>query len=153
MKTMQILILILTSTVFGACASEIPKDIRITVKNEWWITVSETGVFGISSLFSSDPMLMVGTKEGVIDYSKIKRKIIDGQEATTQKPEDESIALVNDKDRFLVSDDLLLEILQVAGKANQWQGAGLNSRLLLVLDKRPILKNKDMQNKALQPTR
>lgn len=150
---MQILILILTSTVFGACASEIPKDIRITVKNEWWITVSETGVFGISSLFSSDPMLMVGTKEGVIDYSKIKRKIIDGQEATTQKPEDESIALVNDKDRFLVSDDLLLEILQVAGKANQWQGAGLNSRLLLVLDKRPILKNKDMQNKALQPTR
>lgn len=140
------------ATAFSACASDAPKDIRITVKNEWWLTITPKGVLGISSLIDSNPMSMVTTKEGVIDYNTLKQKITGGQRLSDQKPEDAAIALVNDSERFLVSNDLLLEILLVAGKANQWQGAGLNDRLLGLLGKRPILKNKDIQNKALHPT-
>lgn len=152
MKTLQILLLLLLATAFSACASDAPKDIRITIKNEWWLTISPKGVFGISSLIDSNPMSMVSTKEGVVDYNKVKQKITAGQRFNDQKPENAAIALVDDSYKFLVSNDLLLEILQVAGKANQWQGAGLNNRLLGLLGKRPILENIDMQNKALHPT-
>lgn len=95
---------------------------------------------------------MVGTKEGVIDYKVLKQKITGGQKFTDQKPENESIALVDKKDKFVVSEDIMQELLRTAGNANKWQGAGLNRRLLELLDKRPILKSKEMQSKALQPT-
>lgn len=152
MKTLQITLLLLLATIFNSCASEPSEDIRITIKNEWWITISPNGVLGLSSLTDSNPMAMVSTGENVVDYKTAKQKIKDGLKFTNQTPEAVAIALVDGSDKYLVTDDLLLGILQIAGKANQWQGAGLNSRLLELLDKRPLLKSKEMQNKALHPT-
>jgi len=152
MKTLYSLILALLNTTIIACGTDKPEDIRITTRNDWWLTISPNGTFGISSLVDSNPLSMVGTKEGVIDYKVLKQKITGGQKFTDQKPENESIALVDKKDKFVVSEDIMQELLRTAGNANKWQGAGLNRRLLELLDKRPILKSKEMQSKALQPT-
>lgn len=152
MKLLHIL-LALTATIFNACASDAPKDIRITIRNEWWLTISPNGTLGISSLIDSNPMSMVSTKPNVANYHEARKQITDGQILGEQKPDEVSIALVDDSSKFVVSDDILYDLLLAAGKANQWLGAGLNGRLLSLLDNKPILRNKEMQNKALQPTR
>ncbi len=153
MKTFQILLIVLLSSILSACASNEAQDIRITVNNEWWITISPAGMLGISSLVDSDPRAGVATKEGVIEYSVIKQKILQGQKFGDVKPEVSAIASLQDSAiRFLVSEEVLLELLKKAGSANQWQGAGLNKRLLALLKQKPILKNIEEQNKALHPT-
>jgi len=153
MKTFQILLIVLLSPILSACASNEEKDIRITVNNEWWITITPTGMLGISSLVDSNPLAMVSTKEGVINYSVIKQKIIEGQKLEVAKPDVSAIASLQDSEtRFLISDEVLLELIKKAGSANQWQGAGLNRRLLALLNRKPILKNIKEQNKALHPT-
>jgi hypothetical protein len=153
MKTFQILLLILLSPILSACETDYSKDIRITVNNEWWVTVSPKGMLGIRSLVDSDPMAGVATKEGVIEYLVIKQKILQGQKLGDAKPEVSAIASLQDGAiRFLVSEEVLLDLLKKAGSVNQWQGAGLNKRLLALLKQKPILKKIEEQNKALHPT-
>jgi hypothetical protein len=153
MKTFQILLIVLLSPILNACASNESQDIRITVNNEWWITISPKGMLGLSSLVDSDPRAGVATKEGVIEYLVIKQKILQGQKLGDAKPEVSAIASLQDGViRFLVSEEVLLDLLKKAGSANQWQGAGLNKRLLALLKQKPILKKIEEQNKALHPT-
>ncbi len=152
MKTIQIALFFVFVSIVSACASDASKDIRITVKNEWWVTISPNGVFGISSLIDSNPMSMVSTKEGVIDYNAVKQKILAGEKFSTRETQNAAVASIDDGRKFLVKDEILHELLQVAGKANQWRGAGLNDRLIALLERRPLLRDKKMQNKALHPT-
>lgn len=152
MKTIQAALIFIFTTIVSACASDEPKDIRITVKNEWWITISPNGTFGISSLIDSNPMSMVGTDEGVIDYNVVKQKILGGEKFSIQETQNVAIASIDEEHKFLVKDELLHALLQAAGKANQWRGAGLNDRLIALLERRPLLKDKKKQNKALHPT-
>lgn len=153
MKTFQILLIVLLSPILSACASSEAQDIRITVKNEWWITISPKGVLGISSLVDSDPRAGATTKEGVIEYTVIKQKILQGEKSGDSKPEVSAIAELQDSAiRFLVSEEVLFDLLKKAGSANQWQGAGLNHRFLALLKQKPILEKIEKQNKALPST-
>jgi hypothetical protein len=149
MKTLHTILILILASVLDARGQVPSADIKIIINNTWWLDITPAGKLGLGCLSDSHPMSMTSSGRGVMDYSGIKQKIKSGHKLTDQNPGKSAIATLETGEKFLVSEDLLLEILQTAGKAKQWQGGSLNGRLRALLDDEPILKNKESQNKAL----
>jgi hypothetical protein len=149
MKTILSILLVALATASGASAQEPSVNIQINVNHAWWMGITPAGSLAFGSLLFSDPMGKAVTKDGVIDHAALKKKIMSGEKFTGANPEMLAVATLDSGEKFLVGEDIVLEILETAGKANQWQGPGVSTTLREFLARDPILKNKEQQNKAL----
>jgi hypothetical protein len=143
------MLLLALTTASGAFAQAPSVDIQINVNHAWWMAITPAGTFVLGSSLDAHPMGKAVTKDGVIDYPALKKKIMSGEKFKGENPGKLAVATLESGERFLVGEDIVLEILQTAGKANLWEGSGINRKVRELLESDPILKNKEQQNKAL----
>lgn len=163
MKYILFIAYTLTSLVTGCIASDTSNSsyIQISVRNTWTILISKNGQFCLKSMIDANPLSMACTKEGVIDYEHTKKMLTKGVVASEDTDALLTYGFVRQSheqghsptEKYNVDDTLLFDLLHESCIKNQWQGAGMNNRLLELLDKKPLLEDKEKQNKALQPTR
>jgi len=154
----SIFIKILIVTLIASCSkaevSSVPKDISIHIRQDWILSVTESGIVSLRSMLDSDPRSRVHTSAGAVNFEEIKQDIL--KQAIIPPPESSnneksiSVTIQGEGKKRFITDPILLKILIQA--SNKWEFPGLNKRLLELLHRKPILKNIEEQNKALHPT-
>jgi hypothetical protein len=155
MKTKKLLPIIaaLAMSLVQAEDAKSTEIITICIRRDWILSVTEKGVVSLASVLDADPRSRVHSKAGVVDFEKLKTVILKQSIVATKedKNSQESITATvsGSAEKRSVPE---LEIFTILSRAaTKWEFPGMNKRLLESIDRKPLLKDKDMQNKALHP--
>jgi hypothetical protein len=150
----KILIVTLITSCSKAEVPNVPKDISIHIRQDWILSVTESGIVSLRSMLDSDPRSRVHTSAGAVNYEELKQDILKQAiippAESSNNEKSVSVTIQGEGDKRSITDSTLLKILSQASR--KWEFPGLNKRLLEQLNRKPILKNIEEQNKALHPT-
>ena len=149
-----LLLVTLMTSCSKAEVSSVPKDISVHIRQDWILSITESGIVSLRSMLDSDPRSRVHTSSGAINYEELRQDILKQAiiSPTDNINREKSVSAIipGSGDRRSVTESTLIKILSQASR--KWEFPGISKRLLELLNRKPILKNIGEQNKALHPT-
>jgi len=128
--------------------------IKIYVNNGWRITITDSGIVSFMSMIDAHPLSGAITKTETINYKDMVTAI-KAYDATltiekNERPRSSWAVIPGETKKIAVSEEILYKILSQASK--KWEFPSPSKRFLELLDRKPLLENLKLQNKALRPT-
>jgi len=130
------------------------QEIKILIRQVWIVGITSEGVIYIDSSVDSNPFARAHTKKNAVDYTNLRKRLLLESKVPrhdkAQRVKKVYASLTNDDAKYYVSEKFLFDLLSAASK--KWEFPSPSKRFLELLDRKPLLENLKMQNKALHPT-